>query len=92
SCRTKPKLKLKVEKKRGCAPRGARARIKGRDTRILGDVSFTVDGKGAGSDGSKPFKEKLGKLKRGRKSKVRATAELTDGRRITLDKKVRACR
>jgi hypothetical protein len=30
-------------------------------------------------------------LKQGRKSKVRATAELTDGRRITLDKKVRAC-
>ena len=91
SCRTKPKLKLKIKKKGGCAPRPARARIKGRDTKILGDVSFTVDGKSAGSDGSKPFKEKLGKLKRGRKSKVRATAEMTDGRRITLDKKVRAC-
>jgi N-acetylglucosamine-6-sulfatase len=90
-CRTKPKLKLKLEKHGGCAPRGAKARIKGSDAKRLGNASFEVDGKDVGSDGSKPFKEKLGKLKRGRKSKVRATAELTDGRRITLDKKVRAC-
>jgi len=90
-CRTKPKLKLKVEKRGGCSPRGAKARIKGRDAKRLGKASFEVDGKDVGSDGSKPFKEKLGKLKRGRKSKVRATAELTDGRRITLDEKVRAC-
>ncbi len=91
SCRTKPKLKLEIEKKGGCVPRPARARVKGRDAKLLGNVSFTVDGRGAGSDGSKPFKEKLGKLKRGRKSEVRATAELTDGRRITLDKRVSSC-
>jgi N-acetylglucosamine-6-sulfatase len=91
NCRTKPKLKLEVDKKRGCAPRGARARIKGRDRKLLGKVAFEVDGKRAGTDGSRPFKEKLGKLKRGRKSKLRATAEMSDGRRITLDKKVRGC-
>jgi N-acetylglucosamine-6-sulfatase len=91
-CRTKPKLKLEVEKKGGCAPRGAQARIRGRDAKLLGKVSFEVDGKDLGGDSSRPFKEKLGKLKRGRKSKLRATAEMSDGRRITLDKKVRGCR
>jgi N-acetylglucosamine-6-sulfatase len=91
SCRTKPALKLKLRKRRGCVPRGARAKIKGRDTETLGQVSFTVDGKNAGRDGGKPFSEKLGKLKRGKRSKVRATAEMSDGRRITLDKKVRVC-
>jgi N-acetylglucosamine-6-sulfatase len=91
-CRTKPKLKLKVEKKGGCAPRGARARIKGRDAKLVGKAIFEVDGKQVGSDSSRPFKEQLGKLKRGRKSKLRATAELTDGRRMTLEEKVKACR
>ena len=91
SCRTKPQLRLKVKKKGGCAPRPARARIKGRDAKRLGKVSFEVDGKRAGEDSGKPFKEKLGKLKRGRRSKVRAIAEMSDGRRMTLDKKVRAC-
>jgi arylsulfatase A-like enzyme len=90
-CRTKPKLKLKIKKKGGCARRPVRARIKGRDAKALDEVGFTVDGKNDGRDGGKPFKEKLGKVKRGRKSKVRATADMIDGRRMTLDKKVRAC-
>jgi N-acetylglucosamine-6-sulfatase len=91
SCRTKAKLKLEVKKKGGCAPRPARARVTGRDAKRLGTVSFEVDGRAAGTDSGKPFKEKLGKLKRGRGSKVRAIAEMTDGRRMTLDEKVRAC-
>jgi N-acetylglucosamine-6-sulfatase len=90
-CRTKPRLKLKVKERGGCARRGARARIRGRDAKLLGDVSFTVDGKDDGSDGGAPFSEKLGKLKPGRKNKVRASAEMSDGRRITLDEKVQAC-
>jgi len=90
-CRTKPQLKLKIQKQGGCARRGTAARIKGGDATLLDEVSFEVDGKDDGSDGSKPFKEKLGKLKRGKKSEVRATAELIDGRRMTLDKKVKAC-
>jgi N-acetylglucosamine-6-sulfatase len=90
-CRTKPRLKLKVEKRQGCAPRGTHAKVKGRDAKRLGDVVFTVDGRSDGSDGKTPFSEKLGKLKPGHKSKVRATAEMLDGRRLTLDKKVRVC-
>jgi N-acetylglucosamine-6-sulfatase len=90
-CRTKPRLKLKVKERGGCARRGARARIKGRDAPRLGEVSFTVDGRRDGSDGGAPFSEKLGQLKPGKKSEVRASAEMSDGRRITLDEKVRAC-
>ena len=36
SCRTKPQLRLTVKKKGGCAPRPARARIRGRDAKRLG--------------------------------------------------------
>jgi N-acetylglucosamine-6-sulfatase len=90
-CRTKPRLKLKLRKRHGCVRRGSNAKVKGPDANRLGDVSFTVDGRDDGHDGGRPFSEKLGKLKPGRKSKVRATAEMTDGRRITLEKKVKAC-
>jgi hypothetical protein len=90
-CRTKPRLKLKVRERGGCARRGARATIKGRDANLVGNVSFTVDGRNDGSDGGAPFSEKLGRLRSGRKSEVRATAEMVDGRRITLDEKVRVC-
>jgi arylsulfatase A-like enzyme len=91
-CRTKPALKLKLRKRRGCVPRRARARVKGADASGVGKVTFEVDGKRAGSDGDSPFKERLSKLKRGRKSKVRAVPEMTDGRVVDLTKKARGCR
>jgi arylsulfatase A-like enzyme len=90
-CRTEPRLRLKVKKRGGCARRGARAKLKGRDAKRVGEVAFAVDGKSDGRDGGKPFSEKLGKLKRGRKSKVRAAVEMLDGRRTTVDKKVKVC-
>ena len=90
-CRTKPSLKLKVKERRGCAKRGARAKVKGKDSKRLLGVSFEVDGRGDGSDGNGPFSEKLGKL-RGKRAKVVATADLIDGRRVTLDRDVRVCR
>jgi N-acetylglucosamine-6-sulfatase len=91
-CRTKPALKLKLRKRRGCVPRRARARVKGADASGVGKVTFEVDGNRAGSDDDSPFKERLGKLKRGRKSNVRAVPEMTDGRVVDLTKKVRGCR
>jgi arylsulfatase A-like enzyme len=91
SCRTKPNLKLKLKKRHGCVKRGARAKIKGADSKRLLGVSFEVDGKGDGGDGNAPFSEKLGKL-RGKRAKVVATADLVDGRLVTLDEKVKVCR
>jgi N-acetylglucosamine-6-sulfatase len=91
SCRTKPRLRLKVKRRGGCTRRG-RAKVKGRDAKLVGEVAFAVDGKGDGRDRSRPFSEKLGKLKRGRKSKVLATAEMRDGRVVDVQRRVRACR
>jgi arylsulfatase A-like enzyme len=90
-CRTKPSLKLKLRKRHGCAKRGARAKVKGSDSKRVLGVSFEVDGRNDGSDGNGPFSERLGKLK-GKRAKVVATADLIDGRRVDLDKQVRVCR
>ena len=91
-CRTKPRLKLKVRKRRGCVPRPARVRIKGPDAGRVGRVTFKVGGRSAGKDGSRPFRKKLGRLKRGKRTTIRATAEMLDGRRVDLERRVRACR
>jgi N-acetylglucosamine-6-sulfatase len=95
SCRGKPDLKLKLKApKRGCAPRSVKAIVKGRDRGQLDEVDFLIDGKDVGTRGRKPFKKRLShkKLRRHRRADVRATAHTIDGRVLTLDRSVRACR
>ena len=69
--------------------RGARAKIKGADSKRLLGVSFEVDGRSDGSDGNGPFTEKLGKLK-GKRRRSSPPRSLIDGRRVTLDRKVKS--
>jgi N-acetylglucosamine-6-sulfatase len=99
-CKGKPGLDLKLREHsvhrdgHRCAPRGVGARVKGDDSGLVEGVEFSVDGHKVGEDGSKPFKDKLPRkrLKRHKKADVRATATLLDGRVLTLDDRVRACR
>jgi hypothetical protein len=67
---------------------------KGGDTGVLDEVEFSVDGHKVGRDGAKPFDHRLPRkrLKRHKRADVRATAHLIDGRVLTLDDDVRACR
>ncbi len=100
SCRTRPDLDLKLRqhsaRRNGhrCAQGSVRARVQGGDGGLVDTVEFSVDGHKVGEDGSKPFKDKLPRkrLKKHKKADVRATARLLDGRVLTLDDTVRACR
>jgi N-acetylglucosamine-6-sulfatase len=97
TCRIKPQLRMKLRKRRGergCARRPVRARVKGTDVGNVSLAEFFVNGKRTGVDRKRPFQRKLGyrKLKRKRISRARVQVSLIDGREITIDRHVRACR
>ncbi|MEK6277714.1 MAG: sulfatase-like hydrolase/transferase [Actinomycetota bacterium] len=97
SCRRTPHLKMKLRRRsgpNGCARRPVTALVDGADRSktVLGE--FYVNGKRVKTDRRRPFKDKLpyGRLKRKRVAKLRLRATLTDGRRMTIEKRLRACR
>jgi hypothetical protein len=71
-----------------------KARVKGADLASVVQAEFIVNGKDFATDRRRPFLRKLpyGKLKRKRHSTVRLLVDLLDGRQITIDQHVRACR
>ena len=100
SCRARPDLALKLRGHRvrrdrhRCAQGGVRARVKGQDGGLVDIVEFSIDGHEVGEDGRGPFTHRLSpkRLRKHRKARVRATATFVDGRAMTLDDTVRACR
>lgn len=99
TCHLKPALKLKLPReirKNGhrCTPAGGfAAGVRNRAQSRLVRVDFSVDGRAAGSDSKAEFGRRLPvKLLRRRvRPEVEATAELVDGRRLTLHDRVRIC-
>jgi hypothetical protein len=99
-CRLKPVLKLRIDFRKGrkrdkrCARAPIRGWVRGDDKLSVEQVGFYVRGKRVATDKRRPFKRKLRyrKFKRRGKTDVRARATLIDGRRRTIDRKVRACR
>ncbi len=94
SCRTKPRLALRIRHRgRSCAPGSVRATVRGGDLRYLDRVTFYVRGRRAATDGSSPFSKVLSsrRFPDGDLSVLRARAETVDGRVLTLDRGVRAC-
>ncbi len=99
SCRTKPDLRLKLPKSkrengRSCRnPRDFIARIRGAGAADLVLVSFGVGTAEAGEAKAGPFKKEiLPRLLRAKnRPEIRVTAELLDGRKLTLQKRVRIC-
>ena len=57
-------------------------------------VEFLINGKRVATDRKRPFLRKLPyrKLKRKRTSTVRSLATMLDGREMTIERKLRACR
>lgn len=97
SCRLAPHLRVKLLRRTGperCARRPVRAKLKGADLGKLELAEFFVNGRRYASDRRRPFKRKLPfrKLRRKRVSTLRARATLLDGRRVTIDSRLRACR
>jgi len=100
TCHLRPAMKQKLPRQirkngRRCTPAaGFVSRVFNKAQSRLVRVEFSVDGKDAGSDMTAPFKRKLPVklLRRSAKPEIEATAELIDGRRLTLHDKVRICR
>jgi hypothetical protein len=98
ACREHPRAKLRLHYRSGrvegkrCVRGGLSARVTGAESSI-DEVEFSVGGRRVARDTRGPFQGGLGRghLKRGRQSTVRALLKLTDGRELTVDRKVRGC-
>ena len=100
SCREKPALEQKLPRRvrdrgRSCRePRDFLVRLRGSDADQVVEVTFRVGSKLAARDSSAPFKKTIRPrlLRRRARPEVRLIAELVDGRRLSLQKRVRLCR
>ena len=96
SCRYVPRLQMKLRDRdpRRCARRPVRARVRGADAGKVALAEFFVKGRRAARDRKRPFVRGLpfNRLKPTRASLVRVRATLLDGRRVTIDRRLRACR
>ena len=86
-CKQGPSLKLSLVLDAGCA-RGAR--ITGWDQRLVRYVDFVAAGRELARDEQAPFEQTLAPESTSR-TRLRAVAFLTDGRRVTLDKVAAPC-
>jgi N-acetylglucosamine-6-sulfatase len=96
-CRKTPHLRMKLRKNTGpggCVERPLTALIVGADRSKLVLGEFYVNGDRVRRDRARPFKDRLPfrKVARKRKAKLRIRGTLKDGRRITKERRVRACR
>jgi arylsulfatase A-like enzyme len=98
-CRTKPDLRLKLprsqrENGRSCRdPRDFVAKVRGAGVANLVRIDFGVGSADAGHADGAPFKRRIlpRLLRAKRRPEVRALADLLDGRRLSLQKRVRIC-
>ncbi len=97
-CRALPQLDLRPEASRkkgsGCLVAPVKLAPRGPDVGLLRETELFVNGEGAGADRKRPFLRKVpfGRLRERRRSTVRMRLTLLDGRRLTRDLRLRACR
>jgi arylsulfatase A-like enzyme len=100
TCRRRPQLSLQLRHRHGrqggrpCARAPIRALVRGKDAHDAERVEFYVGAKRVAVDTQAPFRHRLpGRaFARHGKTRVRARPSMLDGRRMTIDRKVRACR
>ena len=97
TCRLAPHLRTKLRLRHGpggCALPKVRERVKGADRGKVTYAEFYVNGKRVAKDRKRPFERKLPfrKLQKKRVAKTRVLVDLVDGREVTIDRKLRACR
>jgi N-acetylglucosamine-6-sulfatase len=97
TCRLSPHLRVKLLMRKGpggCSRRPVRSKVKGAAISKVVAVEFSANGKRFAIDRKRPFKRKAPyrRLKHKGHSKITALATLVDGRQLTIDRKVRACR
>jgi hypothetical protein len=78
---------------RPCATGAVRARVKGRDARLIATVHFLLGRRKLGRDVSPPYRRRieLHRAKHDRIYTIRARVRLVDGRKRALARDVRAC-
>ncbi len=99
SCKAKPALHLKLPHEKRSGGRSCRqakhfvARVRGADTKSVTKLTFRVGPKGAGHDHAEPLRKKLKArlLRSKRRPQIRAIADLLDGRRVSMQRRVRIC-
>ena len=96
-CRTRPALERKISPagRGGCrAPDRVRMRVRGPDAGSVIEVAFRVGSRLSARDRAAPFRERMRPrlLRDRRRPELRAVAELVDGRKLSLQKRVRICR
>ena len=99
SCLRKPDLRLKLSPSRREHGRSCRrpsrlvAKVRGAAARQAVRVGFAVGPQAAGHDTSRPLEKRLRPrlLRSKRRPQVRATAQLVDGRELSLQKRTRIC-
>jgi N-acetylglucosamine-6-sulfatase len=96
-CRLAPHLRTKLRLRHGpggCALPKVRERVKGSERGKVTYAEFYVNGKRVAKDRKRPFQRKLpfGKLQKKRVAKTRVLVDLVDGREMTIDRNLRACR
>jgi N-acetylglucosamine-6-sulfatase len=76
-----------------CADPPVRAQVRGHDARNVVEARFYVDGRLVGVATRQPLRRRLPsrRLDRGGRTRVRVTASLVDGRRMTIDRSLRVC-
>jgi hypothetical protein len=96
-CRVGPHLRARLRAHRGargCVEKPVRLRVKGADRSQVVRAEFYVRGRRFAIDRKRPFQRKLpyGRLKRRGHAKARVLVTLVDGRQVTIDHRLRACR
>jgi N-acetylglucosamine-6-sulfatase len=98
-CRLRPRLGLAFTYTSAtgvggpCAEPPVRAQVTGHDVRNVVEARFYVDGRLVGVETRQPLRRRLPsqRLHRGGRTRVRLTASLLDGRRMTIDRSLRVC-
>ncbi len=96
SCRAGPRLRLEVTASNGrtrvtCVRSAVRAFVDGRDLPVAGEVRFYLDSTLLVLDEKPPFRLMLPRSAVEGGAKLRARVSLSDGRRVTLGRNLRAC-
>jgi N-acetylglucosamine-6-sulfatase len=97
ACTAGPHLRLKLKARHGrrkCDLRPVRLRVKGADGSQIVESDFYLNGKRFARDRKRPFERKLpwNRLKRRHHSKAMVLVSLLDGRELTINEHLRACR
>ena len=95
SCSTTPRIGLRVQAKgaRRCVGRSVRTRLRGRDAQFVKAAQYQVGRRRVARAQSRRLARRVPvrRVRPGKRFRLRTRVSLTDGRIVTLDRKLRVC-